>query len=212
MHDEALGDAAHEREHGAVADEPVRHAQRDPRRPQRFQPPAVARAVMQCGRQPAVVVELLGLELVHREHDRKAAAAQAEERVDERDVAEDARLVLDEDRVDVVADVAQLLLQVRGVEVAHAHERHVVSALAQAVADRERVVVDAAALIAREDDDVLLALLGQLVAAEREGVAQLLAHALAREVLEPAMPARDELLAQTLIADGALDRVRDAVR
>src|SRR5207249_7923327 len=81
-----------------------------------------------------------------------------------------------------------------------------------AVADRERVVVDAAALIAREDDDVLLALLGQLVAAERERVTEPLAHVFAREVLEPAMPARDELLSQTLIADGALERLRDAVR
>ena len=34
----------------------------------------------------------------------------------------------------------------------------------------------------------------------------------AREVLEPPASARDELLSQTLIADGALERLRDAVR
>ncbi len=79
----------------------------------------------------------------------EAATLEREERLHERDVAEDRGLVLDEHRVHVVADVLQLVPEVRGVGVAHADEGDAVPALVQALRHGHRVVVDAAALIAR---------------------------------------------------------------
>src|SRR5207245_8031 len=61
-----------------------------------------------------------------------------------------------------------LLREVRVVEMAHAHERDVVAARAEPVRDRQGVVVDAAALVARQDDDPPLAVLRQLPAGEGE--------------------------------------------
>jgi len=166
---------------------------------------------MQRGREAPVVVELLGLQLVHREDDRKAAPPEVPERADERDVAEDAGLVLDEDRLDVVAYVLQLLEEVLGVEVAYADERHAVAARAQSVAHRERVVVDAAALIAREHDHAAPALCRELEVAQREGRREAFADLGAREVLEPSLAALDEVLARALIANDTLERIGDGV-
>ena len=96
MHHELARDRAHEHEDQPVPQEPVRHAQGDPRHTQDLQRHAVARVVVKRGREAPVVVELLGLELVHREDHRKAFAPEREECAHERDVAEDPGLVLDE--------------------------------------------------------------------------------------------------------------------
>ena len=158
------------------------------------------------------MVELLRLELVHREHQREAAAPQIEERAHEGHVAEDPGLVLDEDRLDVVADVFHLVLQVGRVEVPHADEGDLVPTRAQPVAYRERVVMDAALLITGEHDHPTSALGRQLEIAERERFGQALADARAGEVLEPALAARDEVLARRAVVDHALERGGHAVR
>ena len=99
MDDELLRDRAHEHQHQPVAQEPVRHAQGDPRHSQKLEREAVARVVVERGREATVVVEFLRLELVQGQDDRKALAPEREKRSHERDVTEDPRLVLDEDRV-----------------------------------------------------------------------------------------------------------------
>ena len=161
---------------------------------------------MERVRDEAVVVELLGLELVQREDHGDASAPEADERADERDVREDPGLVLDEDDVGVAAHVGGLLREVRVVEMAHAHERDVVAARAEPVRDRQGVVVDAAALVARQDDDPPLAVLRQLPAGEGERGTEPLFDPLAGELRQAPASALDEVAAQARVVDGALER------
>src|SRR5439155_720868 len=135
-----------------------------------------------------------------------------EERTDEGHVAEDPGFVLDEDHIGPTTDVAQLLVEVRSVEMTHADESHLMASLAQAVADRERVVVDAAALIAREDDDALRARSRQVPTALREGQLQPAGDLLARELVHTPVALLEEILAHSLIAHDALERCRDRRR
>ena len=168
MHDELARQRSHEHEDEPVAEEPVRHAQTDPRHPQHLERPGVARTVVKRRREPAVVVELLGLELVHREHHRQAAAPEREQHADERHITEDPGLVLDEHDFGLLGDVLHLLVEVRGIEVPHTDERHLVAALAKPFGDGERVVMDAAALIAGQHDDAPRAGRRKLPAALRQ--------------------------------------------
>src|SRR5438874_1377450 len=151
VHDELSRKRAHQREDHAVPEEPVRESQADPRDAQHLERPGVPRTVVKRRGEPPVMVELLGLELVHRENDRQAPAPQRAERTDDGHVAEDPGFVLDEDHVGPTTDVAQLLVEVRSVEMTHADERHLMASLAQALADRARAVVAGAALHARGD-------------------------------------------------------------
>ncbi len=121
-------------------------------------------------------------------------------------------LVLDDDRVDVVRDVPHLRAQVAVVEMAHADEGHVVAGGPQAVRERERVVMDAAALIAREDGELARPPLRESPARERERVAQPFRDAVGGELRETGASLLDEASAQLPVTDDALERLRHAVR
>src|SRR5439155_5879558 len=128
-----------------------------------------------------------------------------EERADERDVAEDPGLVLDEHDVGFLArDELQLAVQIGRVEVPNAHEGDLMAALAEPVGDRERVMVDPAALIAREDHDALRPGCGQIPAGRGEREAEPTRDLLARELFDAAPPFLDEILPQRSVAHDAL--------
>ena len=67
-------------------------------------------------------------------------------------------------------------------------------------------MVDAAALVARQDDDPPLAVLRQLPAGEGERGAEPLLDPLAGELRQAPATALDEVAAQARVVDGALER------
>ena len=205
------GQPAHESEDRAVGEEPRADAQGDRERAEPLEVPRVARSVVQGVRELAVVMELLGLDLVRGEHRRNAAKPQPGERAHEGDVAEDPGLVLEDDGVGALRDVPQLREEVRGVEVLRADEGRVVPGRAQPIAHRERVVMDPGAPLARHDRDVAAPVRRQIPVRQRERSRQVVGDCLGRERGELAVPAPDEVFAQRGVAHGALERGRHGV-
>ncbi len=82
-------------------------------------------------------------------------------------------------------------------------------ALAQHVGHGERVVMDAAALIARQHDDALGPCVGKLPATLRERELQPVRHVPARKCLDAAPTLLDQVLAKHLVADHALQLCGD---
>ena len=151
------------------------------------------------------MVELLGLKLVHREDHRKALAPERQERADERDVAKDPGLVLDEHRIALRRDELELAVEVGRVEMLDPDERDLVPAVAQAIGYRERVVVDAAALVARHHDDLLRLRVRQLPPALGERELEPVGNVRAGECVNPSPAFLDQVLAERLIAHHALE-------
>src|SRR5437867_5661848 len=83
---------------------------------------------------------------------------------------------------------------------------------AQAFRDRQRVVVDPAALIAREHDNALGSFRREIPPALRERAPQALRDALAREVRDVAAALLDELAPQRRVTDDTLEGGRDGAR
>ena len=212
MNDELSRDRAHEHKDEPVAHEPVRHAQGDPRHPQDLERQAVPRVVVERGREPAVVVELLRFELVQREDDRKALAPERDQRSHERDVAEDPRLVLDDHRIALRRNELELAIQIARVEMLDPDEGDLMAAVAEAIGHGERVVVDAAALVARHDDDLLRLRVGQLPSPLSERELQPVGDVRSRERIDPAATLFDQVLAKCLIVDDAFELRGDRLR
>ena len=79
------------------------------------------------------MVKLFRLELVQREDHRKALAPERDERPNERHIAEDPGLVLDEHGVALRRDELELAIQIGCVEVLDPDEGHLMSAVTKAV-------------------------------------------------------------------------------
>ena len=92
------------------------------------------------------------------------------------------------------------------------NERHLVPAVAQAISHGERVVMDAAALVARHHDDLLRLRIGQLPAALRERELQTICHGTSRERVHTPPALFDQVLAERLIAHDALELCRHRLR
>ncbi len=167
---------------------------------------------MQRGRQATVVMELLGLELVQRENDRKSLAPERDERPHERHIAEDPRLVLDEHGIALRRDEFELAVEIGRVEVLDPDEGDLVSAVAKTIGHGERVVVDAAALVARHDDDLLRLRIRQLPPALGERELQPVGDMRPRERLDAATALLDEVLPERLIVYDPVELRRDGIR
>src|SRR5256885_6255136 len=86
------------------------------------------------------------------------------------------------------------------------------SAVAQAVGHGERVVVDAAPLVARHDDDLFRLRVRQIPPALSQSDLEPLRDVRPRELLDPAPALLDEVFTEGLVADDALQLRRDGFR
>src|SRR5439155_442923 len=86
------------------------------------------------------------------------------------------------------------------------------SAVAQAVGHGERVVVDAAPMITRHDDDLFRLRVRQIPPALSQSELEPLRDVRPRERLDPAPPLLDEVFTEGLVADDALQLRRDGLR